>query len=89
MKAVRTKKHRKSGTTVATEISKVKSRKKLKEKHRKIKKKSITETGTTIGGQAGGDDVSKAASQVSKDGTKFFTVNSYFQTPSKKKKGKH
>ena len=82
------KKHRKSETTVATEVTKVKSRKKMKEKHRNIKKKSVTETGTTVGGHAGGDDVSKAASKVSKDGTKFFTVNSYFETPSKKKNKK-
>ena len=87
--ATMAKKHRKSETMVATEGTKIKS-------HIPSKKNTETETGTTMGGQAGGDETEyftvkgkgKATSKVSKDGTKFFTVDSEFQTPSKKKNKK-
>ena len=88
--AAMAKKHRKSETTVATEVTKITSHKKMKEKHRSIIKKSATETGTTIGGYSCGDD----------DETEHFTIkgkltggakiskDSYFDKSSKKKNKK-
>ena len=81
--AAMTKKRRKSETTVGSTVaaSQIKS---VKKNNSKSKKKSVSETKTTVGGKTDGNEVSK-------HGTEFYTVDSYFKTApekSKKKKGK-